>query len=349
MSFVIKPYRRTLCRYDSSDPMYFTCSLTQYLHLLCNRFCRDLTFPGWRLPFRFPFDIYSLGVLGKVHCINPLLFCAGYKGKMGFLRGYLLKNLPAMQGMRVWFLGWEYNLEKESATHFSILTWEIPWTEEPRGLQSLGSQKSQTWLSDKKQPKRENMRVTKPQTIILKLHKHLFHRMCNKHKYIYLNKNFSSWRSDCLGAHGTPFVRYRRLPVLKVEWSSTENSYAGLSLQCMSHSRKCWGSGPSAHRALRRTSERCLLSIMVLFYQRLTTVTGFPGGSDSKASACSAGDLGSIPGLGRSPGEGNGNPLRYSCLENSMDWGAWLAIVHGITKSQTRLSNFTATTTVITG
>ena len=47
---------------------------------------------------------------------------------------------------------------------------------------------------------------------------------------------------------------------------------------------------------------------------------GFPGGSDGKASACSAGDAGSIPGLGRSPGEGNGNPLQYSCLENSMDW-----------------------------
>ena len=46
---------------------------------------------------------------------------------------------------------------------------------------------------------------------------------------------------------------------------------------------------------------------------------GFPGGSDSKVSACSVGDLGSIPGLGKSPGEGNGNPLQYSCLENSMD------------------------------
>ena len=48
---------------------------------------------------------------------------------------------------------------------------------------------------------------------------------------------------------------------------------------------------------------------------------GFPGGSDGKASACNAGDLGSIPGLGRSPGEGNGNPLQYSCLENPMDRG----------------------------
>ena len=49
----------------------------------------------------------------------------------------------------------------------------------------------------------------------------------------------------------------------------------------------------------------------------------FPGGSDSKESSCNAGDLGSIPGLGRSPGEGNDNPLQYSCLENSMDGGAW--------------------------
>ena len=49
----------------------------------------------------------------------------------------------------------------------------------------------------------------------------------------------------------------------------------------------------------------------------------FPGGSEGKASACNAGDPGSIPGLGRSPGEGNGNPLQYSCLENPMDRGAW--------------------------
>ena len=68
----------------------------------------------------------------------------------------------------------------------------------------------------------------------------------------------------------------------------------------------------------------------------------FPGSSDGKASACNTGDLGLNPGLGRSPEEGNGNPLQYSCLEKSMDGGAWLqATVHGITKSQTRLSSFT--------
>ena len=64
-------------------------------------------------------------------------------------------------------------------------------------------------------------------------------------------------------------------------------------------------------------------------------ILSFPGGSDSKESACSVGDPGSIPGWGRSPGEGNGNPLQYSCLENSMDRGAWQATVHGLAKSWT--------------
>ena len=62
---------------------------------------------------------------------------------------------------------------------------------------------------------------------------------------------------------------------------------------------------------------------------------GFPGGSEVKACARNAGDLGSIPGSGRFPGEGNGNPLQYSCLENPMDRGAWWATVHGVAKSQT--------------
>ena len=62
---------------------------------------------------------------------------------------------------------------------------------------------------------------------------------------------------------------------------------------------------------------------------------GFPGGSAGKESTCNVGDLGSIPGLGRSPGEGKGYPLQYSGLENSMD-----CTVHGVAKSQTQLSDF---------
>ena len=67
------------------------------------------------------------------------------------------------------------------------------------------------------------------------------------------------------------------------------------------------------------------------------SVPGFPGGSDSKEAACNAGDKDLIPDLGRSPGEGNGYPLQYSCLENSMDRGAWRAAVHGF-QSRTRLT-----------
>ena len=65
----------------------------------------------------------------------------------------------------------------------------------------------------------------------------------------------------------------------------------------------------------------------------------FPGGSDGKESACNTGDLGLIPAWGRSLGERSGNPLQYSCLENSMDRGAWWTTVHGVTKSWTQLSD----------
>ena len=69
---------------------------------------------------------------------------------------------------------------------------------------------------------------------------------------------------------------------------------------------------------------------------------GLPLGSDGKVSACNAGDPGSIPGSGRSPGEGNGNPLQCSCLQNSMDGEAWWVTVHGVAKSWTQLSDVTS-------
>ena len=69
---------------------------------------------------------------------------------------------------------------------------------------------------------------------------------------------------------------------------------------------------------------------------------GFPAGSDGKASVCSAGDPGSIPGLGRYPGEGNGSPLQYSCLRYPRDREAWGATVHGVAKSRTQMSDLTS-------
>ena len=76
-------------------------------------------------------------------------------------------------------------------------------------------------------------------------------------------------------------------------------------------------------------------------------ILGFPGVSEVKASACNVGDLGSILWSGRSPGEGNGNPLQDSCLENPMDGGGWWATVHGVPKSRTRLSDFTFTSLLL--
>ena len=83
--------------------------------------------------------------------------------------------------------------------------------------------------------------------------------------------------------------------------------------------------------------ERCISQTLPVpfLYVCLTPTLGFPGGSDSKESACNAGDQGSIPGSGRSPGEGNGNPLQCSCLENPMDRGACQDTGHGVAKSQT--------------
>ena len=68
-------------------------------------------------------------------------------------------------------------------------------------------------------------------------------------------------------------------------------------------------------------------------------IVGFPGGSDGKELACNAGDLGSIPGSGRFPGEGNHYPLQYSFVQNSMDRGAWWAAIQGDAKSETQLSD----------
>ena len=75
------------------------------------------------------------------------------------------------------------------------------------------------------------------------------------------------------------------------------------------------------------------ISLRITVYMYFTCLN--PGGSEVKVSACNAGDLGLIPGLGRFPREGNGNPLQYSCLENLMDRGAWWGTVHGVVKSQT--------------
>ena len=77
----------------------------------------------------------------------------------------------------------------------------------------------------------------------------------------------------------------------------------------------------------------------MLLPDSLLPLKGFPGDSEAKEPACKVGDLGLIPGSGGSPGEGNGYPIQYSCLENPMDRGDWWATVHQAAKSQTQLSH----------
>ena len=81
----------------------------------------------------------------------------------------------------------------------------------------------------------------------------------------------------------------------------------------------------------------------------IVVITGFPGGSEVKASPSNAGDPGSISGSGRSPGEGNGNPLQCSCLENPMDEEAWLAAIYGVAQSRTLLKRFSSSSIVLLG
>ena len=84
----------------------------------------------------------------------------------------------------------------------------------------------------------------------------------------------------------------------------------------------------------RGSKGRSMQPTLRMLYFVPSTEMGFLGGSDSKESACNEGDSGSILALGRSPGEGNGNPLQHSCLENPLDGGAWQARVHGVAKSE---------------
>ena len=103
----------------------------------------------------------------------------------------------------------------------------------------------------------------------------------------------------------------------------------------------CWLEASVSYHMVLCTCARCLQDVWL----RVFRTWGFPDGLEDKASAYNARDPGSIRGLERSPGEGNGNPLRYSCLKNPMYRGAWRAIVHRVAKSQTQLRDWAHTHT----
>ena len=113
--------------------------------------------------------------------------------------------------------------------------------------------------------------------------------------------------------------------------------------------RKFWGKPRLSVSQTNTTLSFCMCLQIKHFEQQwnfelilthYVSFMGFPGDSECKESTCNAGDLDLMPGLGRSPGEGNSYPLQYSCLGNAVDRGAWQATAHGVTKSRTRLSDF---------
>ena len=109
-----------------------------------------------------------------------------------------------------------------------------------------------------------------------------------------------------------------------------------MDIPTITHLKNKW---TSSTLIVGRCSLLLFLHALIVLFLLSNRILGFPGSSDGKETACSAGDLGSIPGVGRSPGEGNGNPLQYSGLENPTDRGAWRATVPGVAKSWAQLCN----------
>ena len=178
-------------------------------------------------------------------------------------------------------------------------------------------------------------------------------------KYVYniLHSNIIIWRErGFLTQKGTPILNGSFISELLHEAQLPKQAAV---IHCQGHQRH----GPISfynniadHAAKRQAAsvspvftiaqiDKPNIYTLLSYLYSLFHPSGFPGGSEVKASACNVGDLGLIPGSGRSPGEGNGNSLQYSCLENPMDRGAWWATVHGVAKSQTRLSDFTSLST----
>ena len=150
------------------------------------------------------------------------------------------------------------------------------------------------------------------------------------------NPHLLHWQmgSISLSHHGSPYLCMKK--------------WEGVSRSVMSNSLKPHGLQPTRlfcpwNSPSKNTGERILSGPQ--FPHWYSPLRGFSGGSVVKNPPANAGAVGSISGSGRSPGEGNGNPLQYSCLGNPMDRGAWQATVHGITQSWTQLSTHTHTHT----
>ena len=145
------------------------------------------------------------------------------------------------------------------------------------------------------------------------------------------NQNFSFYHPTLTLASGGPAHSFRKPPILPQSLGEALNMWILSNIPegiCLIQERE---------RVKQEKCHYCSHFVFSLWKIRTHQEFGLPGSSVSKETACSAGDLGSIPGLGRSPGEGNDNPLQHSCLENPVDRGAWWATVPRVAKSGTQL------------
>ena len=208
------------------------------------------------------------------------------------------------------------------APHSSTLAWKIPWMEEPGGLQSMGS-----------------LRVRHDWATSLSLFTFMHWRRKWQPIPVFLPGKSQGQRS--LG--GLPSLGLHRVGHDWSDLAACPVLYKSNTCCCC-----CWNY-LKALCCIYRENMTWDLKIKSYLYQWQSSIhscgcnnraicsnLGFLDGSGSKESACNAGDLGSIPGSGRSPGDGNSNPLQYSDLENSMDRGVWWAAVYGVAQSLTQ-------------
>ena len=230
----------------------------------------------------------------------------------------VVKNSPANAGdleTWVWSLGLEDPLKEGTA---------IPWTEEPCGLQSMGLQ-SRTWLNDlsactgKVYPHRFPC-ITDLLGSLTWVGIQTLFRASSPEQEIHLALlNITSVIVIILRSHD--------ICLLKKKWR-TSNPGDSIS---NSSERLVWRSRREDRIYKRFCHKRLLVAKQrfIIHKRKPGKIRGFPGGSDGKESAYNEGNLGSIPGSGRSPADGNSNPLQYSCLKNPIYKRAWQAIVHG--------------------
>ena len=238
--------------------------------------------------------------------------------------------------------------EKVVTPHSSTVAWKIPWMEEPGRLQSMGSPRvGHDWATSLSLFTFMHWRRTWQPTPVFLPGESQGRRSlvgCRLWGHTESDMNWSDLASAAAVVSWLGFIFYLYgYPSYTAKFNSCSISLCLMwklcywrvffpQYPCSTLSFSLFFVGLSHRDFLFLSLHSCLSSnsTALAYYLMFAILVGFPGDSDGNQSVCSTGDVSSISGLGRSPGERNGNPLQYSCLENSMDRRAWQATVHGV-------------------